>query len=324
MWTTNIKKYDYFYIPIWSYIFLSLLYQNVEEKSTEIKININPIVIFFNTDSRGELCYDASIEVLKFDKKLRERRKRRLRIELFFELDHTELPKDNKSIWISFLKKVISSCNGGRFYNQYFSGTRSKDYTFSVILPKPRFENEKVILENNRVKMLFSADDRNKTGLIFFSAFIQAKHKKFPLPAGNAMVLKHICQVREQLITSSKVIFRTVTGGGLVVREHDRETNKDKYYTFQDEGFEKNLRNVLKVQAEEGGFSEYAAESVTLVPIQCKKVVVKQYHTYVDATVGTIQLEGNPDLLQYFYQAGLGSKHSFGYGMLDIVSQINQ
>lgn len=244
-----------------------------------------------------------------------------MRVELLFELEKPELLKDNKSIWISFLKNVLSNCNKGKYYGRYFSGTNSKDYTFSVILPKPQFVGEKVLLENNQVKMIFSADDRNKSGLIFYAAFIQAKKRKFPLPEGNAMILTNIRQLREQLIVSSKVMFRTVTGGGLVVREHDKEKNSDRYYTFQDEGFHDTLKTVLKLQANEAGFSEHLAEKITMTPIQCRKVLVKQYGTYVDVTVGIFQLEGDPDLLQYLYQAGMGSKHSMGYGLLDIISQ---
>lgn len=243
-----------------------------------------------------------------------------LRIELLFQLDRAELPKDNKSIWISFLKNVLTDCNKGKFYERYFSGTQSKDYTFSVIFSRPQFADEKVLLENTQVKMIFSSDDRNKTGLIFYAAFIQAKKRRFLLPNGNAMVLDQVRQLREQLITESKVIFRTVTGGGLVVREHNKETNKDRYYTFQDEGFDENLKKVLHVQAQKAGFTESAAKNITMIPIQCRKVLVKQYGIYVDVTVGIFQLEGDPDLLQYFYQAGIGSKHSMGYGMLDIVS----
>lgn len=231
------------------------------------------------------------------------------------------MPKDNKSIWISFLKNVLSKCNKGKFYESYFSETNSKDYTFSILLSKPKFVGEKVLLENNQVKMIFSADDRNKTGLIFYAAFLEAKNRKFPLPEGNAMSLKRIRQIREQLITSSKVVFRTVTGGGLVVREHDREKNRDKYYTYKDLGFDKQLKQVLKIQAKEAGFSENLVEDLIMKPIQCRKVVVKNYGVYIDVTVGIFRIEGNPDLLQYFYQAGIACRHSMGYGLLDIVAQ---
>lgn len=244
-----------------------------------------------------------------------------MRVELLFELQKKELPKDNKSIWISFLKNVLSSCNGGKYYDRYFSGSKCKDYTYSVVFSKAIFSKEVIELDQTQVKMIFSADDRNRTGLIFLAAFLHAKEKNFPLPNDNAMTLKKVRECREQLIMSSKVLFRTVTGGGLNIREHDKETNRDTYYTVWDKGFEENFKRVIAVQAKKAGFSDSIASNVTLTPYQCKKVVVKQYGVYVDVTVGTFWLEGDPELLQYFYQAGIGSKHSFGYGMLDIVSQ---
>ncbi len=242
-------------------------------------------------------------------------------MELLFELEKNELPKDNKSIWISLLKNIMSSYAEGRFYNRYFTGVNQKDYTFSIILTKPKFVGEKILLENNQVKMIFSADDRRKTGLIFFAAFIQAKKRKFTLPEGNAMTLNQIQQLRETLITSHRVMFRTVTGGGIVVRKHNQETNQDKYYTFEDEGFEENFKRTLRMQAEQAGFSGELAEKVRMVPVKCKKVLVKFYGRYIDVTVGIFQLDGNSDLLQYFYQAGLGARHSAGFGLMDVIRQ---
>ena len=161
-----------------------------------------------------------------------------MRLELLFELEKAELPKDNKSIWISYLKDVLSHCANGQFYDKYFSDSKSKDYSFSVILSKPSFLNEKIILEDNYVKMIFSADDRHKTGLIFYSAFIANKNKRFLLPDKNAMTLKSIRNLQEHEIVNRQVVFKTVTGGGLVIREHHREKNKDQYYTYEDKEFE--------------------------------------------------------------------------------------
>ena len=135
------------------------------------------------------------------------------------------------------------------------------------------------------------------------------------------MTLKKIRQVGEKLITCEKVMFRTVVGGGLVVRAHNKETNKDKFLTFMDEGFDKQLSEILKIQAENAGFSGKIGEKVEFQPIQCKKVLVKQYGIFVDATIGIFSLKGDPDFLQYLYQAGMGSKHSMGYGMLDVIAQ---
>lgn len=242
-----------------------------------------------------------------------------MRLFLSFALDQPELPCDNKAIFISFLKKSLGQCNQGEFYDKYFSGIQMKDYTFSVILPNPIFKGDKITLGNNYMKLIFSSDDKNKTGLIFFQAFILMKQKRFPLPDGNAMTLKKIDLIGEKLITSSKVIFRTTVGGGLVVRDHDRERNRDRYLTVEDDGFYSKLYENLAIQAKTAGFSDEVAENIKFTPIQCKKVVVKQYHTYVDATIGIFSLEADPELLQYFYQAGAGGRRSMGYGLLDII-----
>lgn len=91
-----------------------------------------------------------------------------MRLELNFEIEKPQLPKDNKSIWVSFLKKSLSGVGQGMFFDKYFSGTAQKDYTFATILSSPKFVGEEIFLDNNQIKMIFSAEDRNKTGLIFF------------------------------------------------------------------------------------------------------------------------------------------------------------
>ena len=251
-----------------------------------------------------------------------EREEDYLRLELEFELKKPELPKDNKSIWISYLKKVLTDCNNGKFFNLYFSDGKMKDYVYSIIFTKPEFLKDKIQLGDTKVKMIFSADDRRKTGLIFYSAFIKNKNVQFRLPNKNIMVLKKINHIYEELITNTKVIFKTITGGGLVIREHDKKRNKDIYYTFEDKNFSEHANNIIRAQALEAGFSQSVSNHINILPIDGKKVLVKQYGVYIDVTVGKFLMEANQDLLQYFYQAGLGSKHSMGYGLIDVVSQI--
>ena len=245
-----------------------------------------------------------------------------MRLELTFELDKAELPKDNKSIWISYLKNAMTYCADGKFYDEYFSSGKAKDYAFSIILSKPNFINDKIVLQDNHVKMLFSADDRYKTGFVFYSAFIANKNKRFFLPNKNAMTLKGIRNLSEQKIMNKQVIFKTVTGGGLVIREHNREKNIDTYYTCEDKDFGTQAERVVKQQVIAAGFSKMKAEHVKITPLKCKKIVVKHYGIYVNVTIGFFAVEADTDILQYFYQAGMGSKHSMGYGMMDIVEQV--
>ncbi len=244
-----------------------------------------------------------------------------MRMELTFELEKLELPIDYRSIWISFLKNCLSHCKAGIYYERYFGHTHQKDYSFTIRFAEPQFQKEIILLGRKEIKMTLSCDDRQKTGLIFGNALIGAKQKRFPLPNGNAMILKRVDYVREQLITSSSVMFKTGIGSGIVVREHDPNNNKDRFYTYQDAEFAVQLKRVLSLQAEAAGFGFEVGANVLFKPIQCKKVVVKHYQIFMDMTVGIFQLEGDPDFLQYLYQAGMGSKHSSGFGLIDIVAQ---
>ena len=244
-----------------------------------------------------------------------------MRLELRLELKEPKLPKDNKSIWLSFLKNVLSSCADGQYYEKYYNGTAPKDFAFSILLPHPKFQGDQIELEGTSVKMIFSADERGKTGLIFYAAFLEAKNKVFPLPEGNAMTLQAVYMKKEHHITSNKVLFKTVVGGGLVVREHNEETNKDHFYSFDEEGFMRVLEMVLRNELVHAKFPEYLINEVSVDVISCKKILVKQYGIYVDANVGMFQVEGHPDILNYLYQAGMGSKRSMGYGLLDVVTK---
>lgn len=242
-----------------------------------------------------------------------------MRLELLFNLEKPEIPQDYRKIFVSYLKNTISKCNKGEFYDRYFGNINQKDYSFAVILSKPQFKGDRIELENNKVRLVFTASDQKRTGLIFFSAFIHLKNKYFPLPNGNGMVLKKINQLNEQLIVEPKVVFRTVIGGGLLIREHNRDTNKDRYYTALDREFDSQMKQVLQVQARNAGFLDNVLEEIILRPLQCKKVIVKHFGVFVDATVGVFEMEAEPELLQYFYQAGLGSKHSQGFGLVDVM-----
>ena len=244
-----------------------------------------------------------------------------MRLELTFELANASLPKDNKSIWISYLKYAISQCNNEKYFEQYFLGTNIKDYSYSLLLPKPKFTHEKVFLANNTVKMIFSASNRKKTGLIFYAAFIAMKNKCFKLPEGNSIVLKKIIQMKEHQIVSHRILVKTVTGGGLVIRVHDKDSNRDQYFTPENENFTDVAKEILSYEAKLAGFSERIANTIDIIPIDCKKIVDKQYGIFLDLTKGVFILEGDPELLQFYYQAGLGSKHSMGYGLIDVIAQ---
>ncbi|MEF9992353.1 MAG: CRISPR-associated endoribonuclease Cas6 [Romboutsia sp.] len=244
-----------------------------------------------------------------------------MRFCLTLKLKECNLPLDYRRIMLSYIKNAISKCNGGKYYQKYFKDTIQKDYSFSVVLQKPTFTMDKIKLNSNEIKILFSTEDKSKTGLILFSAFIAQKGNTYPLPNNNSMVLIHIESQKEEYILNSKAIFKTTTGSGLCVRDHEKETNRDNYYIFSDDKFREKLQVVLTNQAIQAGFSKEEALDIKVNPIQCRKVVVKHYGIYIDTTVGMLEIQGKSSILQHLYNAGIGSRKSGGFGMIDLVTQ---
>lgn len=240
-----------------------------------------------------------------------------MRFYLIMELEKNTFPTDYRKVILSYIKKSLSEISDGKYYDTYFKDTIQKDFSFSVQFKNPKFNKDYITLEDNKIKILFTTSEKQKTDLILQQAFIKQKYKSFSIPNKNSMTLKQIIQSREIKITNSKAIFKTY---GLCVRDHNKQTNKDIHYIYNDEKFNEHLKIVLTNQVKEYGFSKEMIENIKFIPLNCKKVLVKHYNTYIDTTVGTFFLEGHPALLQYFYNVGLGSRHSM-FGYIDLVTQ---
>lgn len=232
-----------------------------------------------------------------------------MRAELIFALEKPVMCLDYRRIVLSWLKQCLTNCNQGKYFDRYYQGTVQKNYAFTVIMQKPQFTKDRIYLEEPSIKILFSAyDDRLQTGLVFFSAFLGMKNKKFPLPEGNVMTLKTVRRMNEVLITESTVYFQTCLGNGLCIREHNRETNRDRFVTSEDVDFREKALAILKTQAKLAGYPEHMLETMDIEPIRCKKVVVFFYKRYVDTTVGIFRMKGEPSVLQFFLCGGDGLK----------------
>jgi len=243
-----------------------------------------------------------------------------MRFSLMLELKEQIIPIEYRRVILSYIKNSISKCNGGKYFNYFFGNSVQKDYCFSVILPQARFTKDKIFLSKNKIKINFSSGN-NKMGLILYQSFIAQKNKPYPLPDNNFMTLKSINNNNKQEIYNNRAIFKTTLGSGLCVRDHDAVTNKDTYYVFSDKEFREKLKVVLTNQLLNAGFSKEEAKEIEVNPIQCRKVIVKHYSRYIDVTTGIFEMKGNSKILQYFYDSGIGSRKSMGFGMIDLVTQ---
>ncbi|MCI9070089.1 CRISPR-associated endoribonuclease Cas6 [Clostridium sp.] len=244
-----------------------------------------------------------------------------MRFALTLELEKKNFPIDYRRLILSYIKNALSKCNNGKYYEKFFKDTIQKDYCFSVILPKAKFNKNYIQLESNEIEILFSTEDKDKTGFILFSAFIAQKNKPYPLENDNFMTLKNIRNKKQEEIINSKAVFKTSIGSGICVRDHDRKSNKDIYYVYNYEKFREKLNVVLSNKLIKFGFTKDEIDEIKVNPLNCKKIVVKHYGKYIDVTTGMFEIQANKRILQYLYNSGVGSRTSLGFGMVDLVTQ---
>ncbi len=244
-----------------------------------------------------------------------------MRFKLDFTIDRSELNADYRRCILSFIKHSLEHSVNGDLLERYYKDTNTKDFSWTMIVSKPQFTKEKFQFADNKFALVFSTDDSKQTGMYLMLAFLNQKNKRYPVEDGNYFTLKNIVQLDQKTIKGTTVRFVTMPGSSLVVREHDRETNRDTYYSCEDEGYSNKLEQALKTQAEMAGFLETAVESIKLHSVAGRKVVVKHYGIYLDATIADFTVSGENRVLQYFYQNSACSRRSSGFGMLDIVEE---
>lgn len=249
------------------------------------------------------------------------RRDTDMRFKLDFITGQSELNADYRRYVLSFIKNALSQSVNGDLLDRYYMDTHTKDFSWTMIVSKPQFTKEKFRFADNKFSLIFSTDDRRQTGMYLMLAFLNQKNRKYPAGEGNFITLKNIVQLDQKEIKGTTVRFVTMPGSSLVVREHDRDSNKDKYYSCEDEGYPEKLEQALKTQAEMAGFPETSVESIRLHGVTGRKVVVKHYGIYLDATIADFTVSGENRILQYFYQNGACSRRSIGFGMLDLVEE---
>lgn len=244
-----------------------------------------------------------------------------MRFKLDFMTDQSEINADYRRLVLSYIKHSLESSVNGNLVDRYYADTNTKDFTWTLIVSKPKFTKEKLKFANNRFSLAFSADDKRQTGMYLMLAFLNQKNKRYPAGDGNYIYLKNIVQLDQKEINDTTVRFTTMPGSSLVVREHNRETNRDKYYTCEDEGYADRLEQALKTQAEMAGFGEAAVAGIKVHSVTGRKVVIKHYGIYLDATIADFTVSGEREILQHFYLNGACSRRSAGFGMLDIVEE---
>ncbi|MBU3181651.1 CRISPR-associated endoribonuclease Cas6 [Clostridium psychrophilum] len=240
-----------------------------------------------------------------------------MRFKIELELKNQYLPLDYQPSVISFFKHSLTLYDNGKYFTTYYELGKDKPFTFAVGIPGSKFTKEKILVPIKKISITFSTGDIG-TGIVFFNALSMQKNKAYPLAYENEMIIKDILIEKEVAITTDviDIIFRAP----LCVREHSRENNKDTYYSYEKKGFCLALNKVLEFQISNSNILPPSiADGFSILPVKCKKTVVRHHSQFVECTIGMFSLTGNIALLNYLYTNGIGSRTSAGFGMFEIM-----
>ncbi|MEZ3436979.1 MAG: CRISPR-associated endoribonuclease Cas6 [Lachnospiraceae bacterium] len=236
-------------------------------------------------------------------------------LKLDFKMEKPELPRDMDKLMVSFLKASLQNYSQ-ELYEALYSEHKSiiKSYTFSFFLPGARFEKEKIFLDKENFAMFFSDADLGES-IHFFNAFKKMRGIRYPIN-GNSMELVFVRPKQCREITDHEIVVKMLSS--LIVRRHNPEDNTDIYYTCDQPGFaqtlKENVENLLKKKNIPLSTEDFSIESV-----KGKKIVASVFGRSTDASIGIYKLTGAPELLNYLYLSGIGSRRSEGHGKFEVM-----
>lgn len=238
-----------------------------------------------------------------------------MKIFLEFVLKNNYISKKYRSAIVSFFKKSFSNSYKA-LYDKYYSQKYSiKNFTFSVFFKNPKFIEDKIILEENTLKINFSILDISD-GIDIYNAFLKMKNVEYNLFDENTMTLKSIRLENHKTITKDTIFIKMLSP--LVVRTH--LNGKNTYLNFEEVGFVENLNKSIEYVLSEFTSIDLSTMNFEFSPVYAKKTVVNAFGTNITANLGIYKIIADIDVINSIYQLGIGSRRSEGFGMFEIIT----
>lgn len=254
-----------------------------------------------------------------------------MRIKLHFKLENNIIPKDYRILILSFIKYSLKKNFKESYKEIYESKPIMKFFTFSVYLPKPKIEKDKIELDKNYFNAVFSIYD-NKRFIEFYNSFnsmiIKNENKEYSYPIkDNKMRLKNITMLNEKIISSNRAIIKFLSP--LVLRKHEeiaineKRKGKDIYFDFNDSDFNEQINYSVSRLIKDLKLNGVNS-NIKLKPYNnlARKTVVSFKNILINSSIGEYILEGDSELLNILYKTGIGSRRSEGFGMFEVIEEL--
>lgn len=237
-----------------------------------------------------------------------------MRFKLYFDLENEEVPIQYRRCILSFFKLSLSEYSEEN-YRKFYADKDPiiKPYTFSTYFRNLKIDKESVIVKDKKFEINVSVVDC-EIAIILYNAFNNQRYKKFSI-ARNSWTLKNIEMLNEKKVVSDEIIIKFQSP--LCVRKS--VDGKDYYFSYGDDKFQEVLKINIQEQLKITDFPKEIVDTFSITPMDTRKMIVKFYEKSMECSTGIFRISGDRNLLEYLYKAGIGSRHSAGFGMFQIM-----
>lgn len=238
-----------------------------------------------------------------------------MQLELLFTANDGFVPVDYRPFIMSFFKGNLNNLYKNVFNELYSKDKiKAKSFTFSTYFQKSTMKNGKIILPTKKFKVVISSYDY--TLIMFLYNSILPKLKKvFIIPMKSSVTLTGINIKDIPDIEKNEIKIQFLSP--LLVR--DKTEKQEKYLDYLETDFNEKLNVVVKNFIDTIPEVKFENEKIELIPIKPKKTVIKCMNLLFNASYGTFILKGDPKLLTYLHNSGIGSRRGEGFGMFMLV-----
>lgn len=193
-----------------------------------------------------------------------------------------------------------------------FGGRKYKLFSFSELQGRYEIQGKNIVFIET-AKLSVRAADTYYIQLLF-TYF--TKNRSISL--GTETVEVADMQLRDNHIFANTISVRTLSPITVYITEEDGHT---VHFTPEDKRFYDGIVDNARRKwiSHTGSGDGFALEIVPKDSARFKKCATRFKETFINAWHGTFILSGPPQVLDFLYHTGLGSKNSQGFGMFEVI-----
>lgn len=222
--------------------------------------------------------------------------------------------------FISFLKKSFKE-GDEEVFNRLFKAKRVKNYVASFYLGR---DFDKGFL-GRELGITFSTGDV-ETFTTFYNGVLNARRKNVDYLEidGHRFSLKKFSLLPLRKISSCSVVFKTI--GCVVLTDPEKSSKRfEEWYVTPCDGLDRFVDVLNKRLAQRYLWlrGKPLLSRVNFEPLSgdsVREVRLRHHEGYVKCFKGRFRLSGDPEVLQFVYDYGLGVKTGQGFGLLEVVN----